>query len=68
MNYKILVSELWQENTVVLYDETGDAAIVDCGCLGQKEEKRLQDLLKVQGLNPVVLLNTHLPLRSSYLA
>ena len=60
MNYKILVSELWQENTVILYDETGDAAIVDCGCLGQKEEKRLQELLKIQGLNPVVLLNTHL--------
>ena len=60
MRYKILVNNLWQENTVVLYDETGEAAIVDCGCFGPEEEKRLQEFLSAEKLKPVLLLNTHL--------
>ena len=60
MKYKILVNNLWQENTIILYDETGEAAIVDCGCFGLEEEKRLQEFLESQGLTPVLLLNTHL--------
>ena len=60
MEIKIIVNNLWQENTIVLYDESGEAIVVDCGCFGEKEEKGLQDFFAVKSLKPVALLNTHL--------
>lgn len=60
MEYKIFVNNPWQENTVVLYDETGEAAVVDCGCFTREEGRRLRDFLLEKRLKPVVLLNTHL--------
>ena len=60
MRYKIFVNNLWQENTIVLYDESGEAAVVDCGCWGKEEEERMQEFFSAQGLKPVLLLNTHL--------
>ena len=60
MEYKILVNNPWQENTVVLYDGTGEAAVVDCGCFSRAEEKALADFLTEHHLTPKVLLNTHL--------
>ena len=60
MEYRIFVNNPWQENTVVLYDGTGEAAVVDCGCFGKEEEVRLQEFLQAEGLRPVLLLNTHL--------
>lgn len=60
MEYKIFVNNPWQENTVVLYDETGEAAVIDCGCFSRDEEQRIQDFLSAMKLTPVLLLNTHL--------
>lgn len=60
MEYKIFVNNPWQENTIVLYDATGEAVIVDCGCFSEDEENRLRDFLSGKSLKPVVLLNTHL--------
>lgn len=60
MEYKIFVNNPWQENTVVLYDQTGEAVIVDCGCFGEEEEKKLKDFLSAHELKPVALLDTHL--------
>lgn len=60
MKYKIEVFNAWQENTVVLYDETGEAALVDCGCFSEQEQERLTAFLRSEGLTPVRLLNTHL--------
>ena len=60
MEYKILVNNPWQENTVVLYDGTGEAAVVDCGCFSRAEENALADFLTEHHLTPKVLLNTHL--------
>ncbi len=57
---KIFVNNPWQENTVVLYDETGEAAVVDCGCFSREEEAGLQEFLELKSLRPVLLLNTHL--------
>lgn len=45
MEIKIFVNNPWQENTVVLYDRTGEAVIIDCGCFSGEEERRLQDFL-----------------------
>lgn len=44
----------------MLYDETGEAAVIDCGCFSREEEQRLKGFLTENGLKPVVLLNTHL--------
>lgn len=60
MEYKVFVNNPWQENTVVLYDETGEAAVVDCGCFGRGEETLLREFLESKSLQPVLLLNTHL--------
>lgn len=60
MKYKIFVNNLWQENTIILFDETGKAAIIDCGCFTKEEEQKVQKFLLEQKLTPVVLLNTHL--------
>lgn len=46
MEIKIFVNNPWQENTVVLYDRTGEAVIIDCGCFSGEEERRLQDFCR----------------------
>ena len=55
-----LTNNPWEANTVVLYDETGEATVVDCGCFTATERDRLRDFLTENKLRPVVLLNTHL--------
>ncbi len=60
MEYKIFVNNPWQENTVVLYDSSGEATVVDCGCFSQGEEQRMKDFITQMCLKPVLLLNTHL--------
>ena len=49
-----------QENTYVLYDETKEAAIVDCGCMSTAEEEALARFIEQEGLSPKLLLCTHL--------
>jgi glyoxylase-like metal-dependent hydrolase (beta-lactamase superfamily II) len=48
-----------QENTFVLYDETGECAIIDAGCYFENERKELNDFIAVNQLKPVKLINTH---------
>lgn len=60
MKIKLLVNNPWQENTIVLYDETGEAVVIDCGCLGDDDENRLKKFMADNQLHPVALLNTHL--------
>lgn len=60
MKYEIFVNNPWQENTVILYDETGEAAVIDCGCFTEGEKERVRGFLQKQALKPVLLLNTHL--------
>lgn len=49
----------FQENTYVLYDETGECVIVDPGCYDENEKHELTEYIKANGLNVVKLLNTH---------
>ena len=49
-----------QENTYVLYDETSEAAIVDCGCMTPQEELALSRFIEEKQLRPRLLLCTHL--------
>ena len=56
--YKLVFSPI-EVNTYVLADESGDCAIIDCGCYDRQEYDRLVDLIKNKKIKPVLLLNTH---------
>ncbi|RAJ96010.1 glyoxylase-like metal-dependent hydrolase (beta-lactamase superfamily II) [Larkinella arboricola] len=56
---KSFVFNPFSENTYVLYDETGEAVIIDPGCYEQREKDALADFIEQNNLKPVKLLNTH---------
>src|SRR5438309_887134 len=49
----------FQENTYLLYDETGECAIIDPGCYSKEEKAELTDFIGKEKLHPVKLLLTH---------
>jgi glyoxylase-like metal-dependent hydrolase (beta-lactamase superfamily II) len=49
-----------QVNTYVLYDETKEAVIIDCGVSNSREEKQLKEFIQSNELKLKHLLNTHL--------
>ena len=49
----------FQENTYVVYDETGECVIFDPGCYDAAEKEELRTYLTGHGLTPVRLINTH---------
>lgn len=48
-----------QENTYVLYDESGECVIIDPGCYDEQERSTLAAFIEEKRLKPVRLLNTH---------
>jgi hydroxyacylglutathione hydrolase len=62
MQVKLLTFNPFQENTILIYDETGECAIVDPGMLTSDEEDLLKETIQTLGLKPVRLLQTHLHL------
>lgn len=60
MDVQIFVTNPWEENTVILYDRTHEAAVIDCGCFMDEERKAVDAFLTEKELKPLVLLNTHL--------
>jgi glyoxylase-like metal-dependent hydrolase (beta-lactamase superfamily II) len=48
-----------QENTYVVYNETGDCSIIDPGCYFGNERNELKEFIQNAGLTPKYLLNTH---------
>jgi len=57
---KEFVVNPFQENTYLLYDETKECVIIDCGCLFDNEKTELKNFIAENGLKPKHLLNTHL--------
>ncbi len=49
----------FQENTWVLYDDTGECVIIDPGCYDEGEQEQLRQFIVQHRLTPVQLLNTH---------
>lgn len=47
------------ENTYLLYDETKEAVLIDCGCIHPDEEKVLSDFINTNELILKRSLNTH---------
>ncbi|MDR1544067.1 MAG: MBL fold metallo-hydrolase [Prevotellaceae bacterium] len=62
MQIKSFIFNPFMENTYVVFDETRQAAIIDCGCLYKAEEKKLQQFIDDNKLTVKYLLNTHLHL------
>lgn len=48
-----------QENTLIIYDETGECAIIDAGCYFENEYMELDRFIAEKQLKPVRLINTH---------
>ena len=55
----VLTFNPFQENTYVVYDETGECVIIDPGCYEAHERIELSDFITDNNLRPVRLLNTH---------
>ncbi len=53
------VFNAFQENTFLLYDETGECIIIDPGCYDQHEQVELVHFIDSKNLKPVKLLYTH---------
>lgn len=49
----------YQENTYILYDETGECAIIDPGMETGSEQNEVVNFVRENKLRPVLLLNTH---------
>ena len=56
--FKFVFSPI-EVNTYILADNSGDCAILDCGCYDEGESSRLEKFIHDKKLNPVLLLNTH---------
>ena len=52
----------FQENTFLLYDDTREAVLIDCGCCRKEEEKELVNFIVENKLTVKQLLCTHLHL------
>ena len=62
MLVKTFVCNPFQENTYVLYDETREAVIIDCGAINRHEEHTIAQFIEQEDLTVKHLLNTHLHL------
>ena len=49
----------FQENTYIVYDETGECVIFDPGCINADEEQKLAKIITDKNLKPVKFINTH---------
>jgi glyoxylase-like metal-dependent hydrolase (beta-lactamase superfamily II) len=56
--FKLVFSPI-EVNTYILIDQSGNCAIIDCGCYNSNESEELAGFIKNKNLNPVLLLNTH---------
>lgn len=56
---KQFVFNPFQVNTYILYDETGECAIMDASCYEKEEKKELSRFIEDNGLRPVLQLFTH---------
>jgi len=52
----------FQENTYLVYDETNEAIVIDCGCILDYEKKAFQQNVIENELKIVKVMNTHLHL------
>lgn len=54
-----LVFNPFQENTYLVWDQTGECVIIDPGCSDSAEEEELDDFIAKNNLKPIAHLYTH---------
>ena len=59
MEIAVFTVNPFQENSIVLYDDSKECAIIDPGFSDHKEREELIRFIEEQQLKPVLLLNTH---------
>lgn len=60
MKLKIFTFNPIQVNSYLLWDDTQEAVLIDCGCFGAQEEEELATFIQSNGLQLKHYLNTHL--------
>ncbi|MDR1763081.1 MAG: MBL fold metallo-hydrolase [Dysgonamonadaceae bacterium] len=60
LNIKIFVVNQVRENTYLIWDETREAAIIDCGAYYDEEKTEIVKFIKDNNLTLKRILNTHL--------
>jgi hydroxyacylglutathione hydrolase len=58
-NIQSFTNNPYQENTYILYDESGECVIIDPGMETAAEQNVVVNFIKAHHLKPVLLLNTH---------
>jgi hydroxyacylglutathione hydrolase len=58
-NVQSFTNNPYQENTYILYDESGECAIIDPGMETAAEQNVVVNFIRDNHLKPVLLLNTH---------
>jgi len=59
MQYKTFMFNPVQENTYLLWDQTGECVFIDPGNLFPDENEKLRKFVEDQNLKPVKIINTH---------
>jgi len=60
LKIKVFVFNPIMENTYLLYDETQEAVIIDCGASNEEEQKQIANFIKEKDLKLKRLLSTHI--------
>lgn len=60
MNMKIFVVNPIEVNCYLLWDDTNEAVLIDCGAWATEERERIRQFVQSQGLTIKHYLNTHL--------
>jgi hydroxyacylglutathione hydrolase len=58
-NVQSFVNNPYQENTYLLFDDSGECVVIDPGMYTAAEQNIVVDFIKENNLKPVLLLNTH---------
>ncbi|WP_428328356.1 MBL fold metallo-hydrolase [Mucilaginibacter sp.] len=58
-NVQSFVNNPYQENTYILFDETGECVIIDPGMYTAPEQNAVVHFIRDNNLKPVLLLDTH---------
>ena len=66
MKVESLIVNMMCENTYVVYDETGECVVIDCGCKSEAECESLAALIESRQLTVRHLLCTHLHLDHTF--
>ena len=59
INVRTFTFNMFQVNSYVISDETGECIIIDPGCYIPAETGKLKNYIEKNELKPIMLINTH---------